>query len=156
MIELQNVKKVAAIQPNDSVNAVAAAGVTSVDTLGFDYAVVDIMLGTVEVASTKLQVKQSDTSLNAVAWAASTDVIADFNGGTTIAGGTAALPGNNSDNKIYSVEIDLRGKKRYLAVHYVGGTANTNAASAAIVTLGRAATAPTTAANKGAEAVLRV
>jgi len=162
MIELQNVKKVIAVKPATTANSAAQASCISVDTLGYDYAVVDVILGATNAAVTKLQVKQSDTNANAATWAAATDIIADFNGAaetsgavyTKIDGNAATLPTNNSDDSIFTVEIDLRGKKRYIAVDLVG-TANADLGAAAIVTLGRAKQAPTTATAKGAAQVLR-
>ena len=160
MIELQNVKKVIALAPITVADPITSAGVTSIDTLGFDYAVIDLMIGVTNGALTTLKVLQSDTSLNAANWHNATDVVVDFNANATVgvvvdtAGNSLSYPTNNSDNDIITIEIDLRDKKRYLAIDVIG-TANSDIGIGAMATLGRAKEAPTTATAKGATMLVR-
>ena len=160
MIDLQNVKKVIALAPITVADPITSAGVTSIDTLGYDYAVIDLMIGATNGAVSTLKVLQSDTSLNAADWHNATDVVVDFNANATtgvvtdVTGNSLSYPTNNSDNTIHTIEIDLRGKKRYLAIDVIG-TANSDYGIAAMATLGRAKEALGTATAKGATTLVR-
>ena len=88
----------------------ASLTTTEIDTLGYDYCRVFVVVGATDIAMTALKVTESDTSGSGHA-----DVTGlDFDGDTDISGSAAALPSATDDNKCFVCEIDLRKRKRYL------------------------------------------
>lgn len=93
----------------------------TVDTLGFDYMVFDICSGTHEAAETSLEILrlgESDT--------APTDVTTDCTvlpafscGAATAATCDNILPaGSSTKQNVYRFNMDLRGRKRWIALDY--------------------------------------
>jgi hypothetical protein len=161
MIEGQDYKVGVLQVPKTEANSAAGLGRASVDTIGFDYATILIAVGNTVGAMTKCQIKQSDTSLSAVGWRDATDIVVTFDGanaatgqaGKKLDGEVATLPGN-TDDKVFTVELDLRTKKRYIALDVIG-VANNSMALAAVAILSRGKIAPRTMALKGVEQAIR-
>lgn len=127
---------------------------SAVDTAGYRYATVDFIFGNVPADVTVAKVTECDTSGGSY-----TDVSgATLDGGANTDGTTAALPAaSGGDSKVYSVEIDLAGHKRYLKPAVTAGDGSGTATEmACIVTLSRAAEAPATLAKRGLAACIRV
>jgi len=116
------------------------------DTIGYDYAVVDVLLGTFTT---------TDPTLTTLKFTESDDtVLTNFAAITALTGGTA---GNTSSNFVIPIaavtglggaiqfQIDLRKRKRYLKLNATPGTTQV---LAAIAHLGRAEQAAITAAQK--------
>ncbi len=137
------------VQPPASV-ASTATTTCQFDTLGYDYAVVDVIGGTqatTDPAITTLKFLESDLNTNA----------SNMTAITALTGGTA---GNTSGNYVIPAvtvtglggvvaqfQIDLRKRKRYLQFNITPGT---TLVLSAVVRLCRAEIAPLTAAQKSA------
>ena len=123
-----------------------------IDTLDYDYCTIIFNLGATDIAMAALKVQQSDTSGSG--FADITGATAD--GGTDIAGGTAALPSATDDGNVIVFQIDLKGKKRYLDLVATAGNGTTGTYGSAVAILTKGASAPTTVAASGAETIIRV
>jgi hypothetical protein len=125
--------------------ALTATHSLEIDTLGFEYASIDVLFSPFTSASgpttaaNVLRVAQSDTSGSGQA------NISGFVGGTdfTAAAGSTATAGVGYAHRF---DIDLRGKRRYLTVYA------TPASTCGVITtcrLGKAEAGPTDATTKG-------
>jgi hypothetical protein len=135
MIPSQNMKIVNVTPPGAIIDD-AAVVTAAIDTLGFDYADVYVILGATDVAVAALKLTESDQA---------------GSGYTDVEGGDFAgnLPGATDDNKIFGWHVDLKGKKRYLDVVATGGNGTTGAYITVIAILSRAKQSPNTAAKRG-------
>lgn len=115
----------------------------SIDTLGFDYASIDVAFeavaaaGTNSAVATALKLQSSDTNGTFVD-------LTGYVGGTSF---TIPTPANTNDSVVVRFDVDLRGKKRYLNVV---ATPTSQSGIGSIVRLGKGEQHPTTAAGKGA------
>jgi hypothetical protein len=124
-------------------NAVFTSSQTNtltLDTLGYDYASIDVIYGPVASTSSVAQtltLKQGDTS-------SPTENVTGFTGDMK----PAAYAGQtvSTTMTISRLEVDCRGKKRYLAV---ATSPNTDAVIVISARLSRAEEAPYNAATKG-------
>lgn len=132
------------------------AGTTIViDTLGFDYCEIAVLHGLVGAADfTVLKVQEADAITDANTLTSGADITGLIVGTSTdIAGAATTFPGDASDGLIKPLfEIDLRARKRYIDVAVTTGAASL---IAIVARLSRAEQMPTTAAQKGANQVLR-
>lgn len=140
MISLQNTAIQQVIDP------IATAGGTTaeeIDTLGYDYATILVLVGNLASNATAFEVQESDTSGSGFALITG----ADYDGGTDIDGSTASLPAAASDDdKVFVFEIDLKARKRYIKpVVTIGGSGS---AVGCVAILSRAAESPTTTAER--------
>ncbi len=108
MIHAQKVKNSILIIPQSVATSATATG--RVDTIGFDYLTIDILLDSVAAVTSKLQIltlTESDDDTTYATWAGvvgSAD--ADF-----------AIPaGDTDDPQIIKYNTDLKGRKRYIKV----------------------------------------
>tara|TARA_Y100001937_G_C7076758_1_gene311000 strand:+ start:626 stop:1123 length:498 start_codon:yes stop_codon:yes gene_type:complete len=152
MIHLQNLKFANITGPisvDNGSNTTAA-----VDTQGFDYAVIVVHSGALQVAMTALKVQESDSS--DMSGAADVDGLI-FGTSTNIDGSTSALPAAGDDNVFHLFEIDLKNRKRFLdVVSTQGNGSGTGGLVGISCILGRAAESVVdTASGKGAAEVLR-
>lgn len=151
MIHAQNTKLVSVTPPAAIVNN-SSYTTAEIDTLGFDYAQIIVYLGASDIAMAALKVTESDSSGSGHA-----DVTGlVFGTSTNIDGSTSALPSATDDNKFQVFDIDLRGRKRYLDVTATAGNGSAGTFATILCILSRAGEAPTTAAGRGADEVLRV
>lgn len=147
MIDIQNAKFISVVAPvavdDDTYTA------TEIDTLGFDYLTVQVMLGSVNATLVACKLQASDTSGSGFV-----DVL-DVDGGTDIDGGTAALPVDDA-NGIIVFQVDLRGRPRYydLVVTSADTVGGTFLSASAILT--RAELKPLDIAGTGTSTVLRI
>lgn len=93
----------------------------TVDTKGYDFCVFQILSGTHEAAETSLEILRlghQDTVPTDVT--TDTTVLPAFSCGAAVAATCSNIlpPGSSTKQNIYQFNIDLRGKKRYLAVDY--------------------------------------
>ena len=122
-----------------------------IDTLGWDFLQILVIMGATDIAMTALAVTQSDASgsghanITGLVWGTSTN--AD--------GSASVLPSATDDDKIQLAEIDLRGKKRYIDVTGTGGDGSAGAFLCILAILSRAKDAPVTAAERGCDEILR-
>ena len=119
----------------------------SIDTLGFDYASIDVAFeavaaaGTNSAVATALKLQSSDTNGSFVD-------LTGYVGGTSF---TIPTPANTNDSVVVRFDVDLRGKKRYLNV-----SATPVAASVvcSVARLGKAEVGPANASEAGVAAVV--
>lgn len=126
-------------------SAVATSAATTallrLDTLGFDYASVDIVYGPVLAAGTAssaaqvLTLKESDLAASAY------DAIPGY---PAIAAPAAAA--SSSVSSVIRMDVDMRGKKRFLEI---ASSPHTAATVSIVARLGKGEEHPTAAAGKG-------
>lgn len=135
----------------------AALTCNAIDTQGFRFARITVYLGATDIAVAAAKVQESDVAASATALTSGAD-IAGTVFGTAIndAGSTSTLPSATDDNKFFTWEIDLRGRKRYLLPVITGGDGSAGAYFAVFAELFRGEQVPTTAAQKGIGQNLRV
>lgn len=151
MIHEQNTK-VFAIALSEAVTDNASVTTAEIDTIGFDYCMVHVYIGTTDTPLTALKVQESDTSGSGFA-----DVTGLIAGSSTAVGGsTSTLPGATDDDKWWRFDIDLRGRKRYLDLVATVDDGTTGAWVHALAILGRKKEGIDTAAEAGCEEILRV
>jgi hypothetical protein len=126
-----------------------------IDTLGFDFLEIWAAFGSIGANVSALKVQEADAKTNSTTLTSGADVAGTVVGtDTNDAGGATTLPVGTTDNgKVWKFEIDLRGRKRYIQVQCTAGAGAT--LLAAVAELGRASQVPTTAADKGAAAVMK-
>jgi hypothetical protein len=148
MISALAEKKVIVAAPGALIDNTSAT-TTAIDTLGYDYLVVDVILGATDIAVSALKLQESDT-LSGSDLASGTDVPgAVYGTSDNDAGSTSSLPSATDDTKIFGFAIDLRGRKRYIDLVATLGDGTSGGYLAALGTLSRASTAPSGAAEAG-------
>jgi hypothetical protein len=128
-----------------------------IDTQGYRFARVTVILGATDIALTALKVQESDVKASATALTGGADITGAVFGTSNKDDGTAStLPSATDDNKFFTIEIDLRGRKRYLLPVVTIGNGSTGGFATVFVELDRGENTPTTAAQKGVSQNLRV
>lgn len=136
-------KIVEVVRPGAIVDA-ASFTVQDVDTLGYDYAVINCYVGATDIAMTALKVQESDDD------STYSDIDATvFGTADNDTGDASALPSATDDNKFFSFFVDLRGRKRYLRLVATAGDGAAGTYMTAWAELWRAKDAPRTAAEAG-------
>lgn len=151
MVNEQTTKIVAVTNPVAIVDD-ASWVTTEVDTLGYEYATMYVMLGASDIAMAAFAVTESDTSGSG--HTNITDAI--FGTSTNTAGSTSSLPSATDDGKIFAVEIDLKARKRYLDLTLTAGNGAAGTFAVAWCVLSRGKQSPNTAAERGCSQILRV
>jgi hypothetical protein len=129
----------------------------AIDTQGFRFARYVFYFGAMDIAATALKVQESDALSSATALSSGADIAgAVFGTSANDAGSTSALPIATDDNLFFTVEIDLRGRKRYLNPVVTLGDGAAGTFVCAWCELYRGEQTPTTAAQKGVSQNLRV
>lgn len=145
MNHLESTKTLAKI--GDADTATNATFTHAIDTLGYDYASIDIVFeastATTDDVANALKLGQGDTAT------AFTDITAFVGGGS----GGFTIPGSSvtDASNIVRFNVDMRGKKRYLNVSATPAFA-TRVAS--VVRLGKAEVGPVSASEVGVAAVV--
>lgn len=119
----------------------ASLTTTEIDTIGYDYLKLIVIVGATDIALTALTVTESDTAGSG--HAAISDLTAS---GTT---GDSRLPQATDDNGFFCSFIDLKGRKRYIDATITVGNGTAGAFVTVIYILSRAKTSPLTAAQQG-------
>jgi hypothetical protein len=119
----------------------ATTALLRLDTLGFDYASVDVVYGPVLAAGTASAAAQVLTLKHSDAATTGYDVITGY---PTIVAPTAAA--SSSVSSVIRMDVDMRGKKRYLEV---ASSPNTAATVSIVARVGKGEQHPTSAAGKG-------
>lgn len=136
MVEDQNIK-IVGITPPAAIVDNAAYTTASIDTKGWDHALVVCYFGAMDIAMATLKLQESDDD----------STYTDVTGGNFSSAGT--LPSATADNTFVGWSVDLRGKKRYLDVSATGGDGTSGTYMAAFVILTRGATSPSSATGRG-------
>lgn len=146
------IPKLVAITPPAAIYDDASLTTTAVDTKGFAYARIIVLLGATDIAMSTLKVQESDSADSG---------FADVTGlvfGTSINsdGSTSSVPSATDDNKFFVFDIDLRIRKRYLDLVATCGNGSSGTYACAWAELYRGEKEPVTAAEAGADQVLQV
>jgi hypothetical protein len=128
---------------NETMTAAGTSIGTTIDTLGFDYLKIDLAIesaSAAETALTTLRVCESDTDSAMTAYTDGTPVTAFVGAAAVSTSAGFVLPARSSTKEnTYRMNIDLKGRKRYLALNVAPTLTGTNGgAVVAIGTLGRA------------------
>lgn len=149
MIHALGTKKINVTPPAAAAVLGGSATCGIVDRAGYDYAVFDFIFGALDTAPTVMKVQESDASnMSGAADITGTRFGTDKNDLDAV----SALPGASDDDDIFSIAIDLRGRKRYLQPVFTvgaGGSGASGALIAILCTLYRAEQAPNTAVKAG-------
>lgn len=144
--KLINVTPPAAIVDN------AAFTTGAIDTKGFDHARIIVQLGAIDIAAVALKVQESDASGSG--FADVTGLV--FGTSTDIDGSTSALPSADDDNKLFTFDISLRGRKRYLDVSLTGGDGSAGTYASVLCELFHGEQCPVTKTARGVAGALAV
>lgn len=148
--KIQRVVSPAAIVDNASLTCQV------VDTLGFRYARYVFYFGAMDIAATALKIQEADAVSSATALTSGADVTgAVFGTSNNDTGVASTLPSATADDTFFTMEIDLRGRKRYLNPVATMGDGAAGTFVAAWCELYRGEITPTTAAQKGVNQNLR-
>ena len=139
MINAQNQKIVAVTNPGAIVDN-AAFTTATIDTAGFRYVTIIVLLGALDIALAALKLRESNAS--------------DMSGAVDVAGADfsvapATLPAATDDNKVYAIQVDMRGRKRYLDLSMTGGDGSTGTYASVFAILSRSETSPSSAEGRG-------
>lgn len=151
MIHAQTSKLVALTPPAAIVDNTSYT-VAELDTVGYDYCRIIVLLGATDIAMAELTVTESDAS--AQGHGDVTGLI--FGTSDNTGGGTSTLPSASDDDKFFIFEIDLKARKRYLDVTATAGDGSAGTYAVIWAELWNADTMPNSAAEEGASQILRV
>jgi hypothetical protein len=127
------------------------------DTKGYAFARYVFYFGAMDIAATALKIQESDATSSATALSSGADVTGAIYGtSTNDAGSASTLPSATDDNGFYTVEIDLKGRKRYLNPVVTLGDGAAGTYIAVWCELHKGDNVPTSATQKGATQNLRV
>ena len=133
-------QKFVAVTPPAAIVDNAAFTTNTIDTLGFRFVTIIIMLGALDIALAALTVRDSVASYM---WGGGVGAGGDF----SVAPET--LPAATDDNKLYAIHVNLNGRKRYLDLSMTGGDGTTGSYAVAVAVLSRAAEVPSDAIGRG-------
>ena len=118
----------------------AAFTTAVVDTLGFRFVTIVVILGALDIAIAAFKLRESDAS--------------DMTGAVDVEGADfsvspATLPAATDDNKLYAIQVNTAGRKRYLDLTLTGGDGTAGTYAAAFAVLSNAQEVPDSAAERG-------
>jgi hypothetical protein len=137
VINTQN-QKIVLLTPPAAIVDNAAVVTGELDTFGFDYADIYVVLGATDVAVATLKLQESDVSGSG---------FVDVDGGNFAT--AATLPSATQDNTVHAFHVNLLGRKRFLDVALAGGDGATGAYFTVFAVLSRPREAPNSAAERG-------
>ena len=145
MIPAQNVKTVM-LPP--VVGTAGSSHDMSFDTIGFDYCVIDVLMGTHNTAAYQLQeivVSESDTVTSATS---QTQIVALSSSVATSASHAYAIPAQSATavGSLLTIQFDLKDRKRYIGLYLLKHATDPSAVVAAVARLSRGEESPVTAA----------
>lgn len=139
MQNLQNIK-IVTITPPGAIVDDAAFTTATIDTKGFDEALVCVHFGAMDIAMAALKLQESDDSGMSGA--------ADVDGADFSSDGT--LPSATADNTFVGIHVKCGGaRKRYLDLVATGGNGSTGTYMTAFVILGKGEASPASATGRG-------
>ncbi len=144
--------KLMSITPPAAIVDDASATTAEIDMKGWDHARIVVALGATDIAMTALSVTESDTTGSG--HAAITGAV--FGSSLDIDGNTSALPSATDDNGFFVVDIDMRGRKRFLDVVATAGNGSAGTYIAIHAELFRGDVMPVTVAGHGATGLLQI
>ena len=151
MHELQQTKVVNLTPPGALVDD-ASLTVAELDTIGYNYLTIMLVLGATDIACSACKLTESDTTGTGHA-----DISgADFDGDTESDGTTAALPSATDDDGVFAWELDLKSRERYIDATITVGDGTAGGYYSVVAILSRAKESPVTPTQRGLAGVLRV
>ena len=145
--------KFVSITPPGAIVDNASLTTATIDTAGFAYLRVLVVLGATDIAMTALKLQESDNS----GMSGAADIAGLIYGTSAgIAGTTSALPAADDDDKCFAFEVDLRGRKRYIDLVATAGNGAAGTYITAFALLSRAADCPVSASERNYGNILRV
>jgi len=127
-----------------------------IDCFGFEFLRVEVFLGDTDIALTAMKLTESDVKASGTSLTGPVDIVGSrFGTDNQDTGAVSVLPSATDDNKVYTFEVDLRGRKRYVLPVITVGNGATGAFVSGVAELSRAAQVPTTAADKGAAQLMK-
>lgn len=138
-MDFNQAKKVIVATPPAAIVDNAAVTVAEVDTLGFRKLEWLVILGATDIAVAAFKATQSDTAGSGHA---------DISGGD-FSVSPATLPSATDDNKVFSINIDLLGKKRYHDLVLTAGDGTAGTYFTVLAILSEPEQWPDTAAERG-------
>lgn len=145
--------KMVTVAPPAAILDDASATTAAVDTEGWDMARMVIHVGATDIAMAVLKVQESDVSNSGFV-----DIDAtDFSDSTQvdIEGNALALPAADEDNGLIVIDIDLRGRKRYIDLVLTAGDGSAGTYVAAHCELFRGDVMPSSVAGHGCKDYVR-
>ena len=144
-------RKISVITPPAAIIDNASLTTAYVDTLGYTFAQIYVYIGATDIALTALKVQECDTSDGSYSDISGTV----FGTAEDIAGDTSALPSATDDDTVFLIELDLRGRKRFLDLVATVGDGSAGAYVCAWAELSRPSDTPQTATERGFGNILR-
>jgi hypothetical protein len=137
---IQNLKnKIVAVTTPGAIVDNAAFTTNTIDTRGFAFITIIVLLGALDVALAAFKLRES----NADDMSAAVDVDgADYSTDST-------LPAATDDNKLYAIHVNLKGRKRYLDLTLAGGDGTAGAYACAVAILSEASEVPSSTEARG-------
>lgn len=124
----------------------AAVTTATINTAGYRYLVINLLLGATDIAVASLKVQESDDS----GMSGAADITGTIMGtSANDTGSTSTVPSATDDNKFFQWCIDLRGRKQYIDLVLTGGDGTSGAFFCAWAELWRAEQTPLTATQAG-------
>lgn len=132
-------QKVVVVTPPAAIVDNATVATTVIDTLGYDYCDIYVVIGATDIAMAALKLQESNESGSGFADIDGADFSSD-----------AALPSATADNTVVAFHVNLAGaRKRYLDVVATGGDGAAGAFFTILAVLSRGKEAPNSATERG-------
>jgi hypothetical protein len=118
------------------------AGFTTsiIDTKGFAFLTIIVVLGALDIALAAFKLRES----NADDMTGAVDVT-----GADFSVSPATLPAATDDNKLYAIQVNLKGRKRYQDLTLTGGDGTAGTYATVIAQLSAASEVPSSATERG-------
>lgn len=143
-------EKVVNLTPPAAIVNNGSLTVNVLDTFGYDYAVIEVTLGATDIALTALKIQESDVKASGTSLTGGADVVGTrFGTDNNDTGVASTLPSATDDNNVFSIFLDLRGRKRYLLPVVTVGNGTAGAFATVTGRLSRAQRSPQDAASAG-------
>ena len=134
-----NTKTLAVTNPAAIVDN-AAFTTATIDTRGFAFLTIIVILGALDIALAAFKLREGDES--DMSDAADVD-------GADFSVAPATLPAATDDNKLYAIQVNLKGRKRYVDLSLTGGDGTAGTYACVIAQLSDPAEAPSDATGRG-------
>lgn len=138
-------RKIVAITPPAAISDNATLTTAEIDTAGYDFMVINVHYGAMDIAMAALAVTESDSSGSGHANITG----AVFGTSNNDTGSASTLPSATDDNKFFSIMLDLKARKRYIDVTATTGDGAAGTYITIWAELWRAKDAPRTALEAG-------
>lgn len=146
--------KLVAITPPAAIVDAGSYTTTAIDTKGWDYLRVAVLLGASDIAMTALKLQESNDDGSSDSYADITGAV--FGTSTGLSGSASTLPSATGDNLFFVFLVDLKGRERYIDLVATAGDGSAGTYMTAFAELYQGEEQLFTAAGLGASQVLLV